>query len=114
MNRMLRFRTEDAANFEAIKDGRKSVETRAATVRYANIKPRDSLTIVCGDQRIERAVTKVRKFKNPHDLFAYYSFKQVMPDASSEGEAVEVYGSYPAYKEKIRKHGLIALEMKNG
>ncbi|MDI6734125.1 MAG: ASCH domain-containing protein [Patescibacteria group bacterium] len=108
---ILRFHAVDKANFKKIKDGLKTVETRAATTRYQNIKKGDVLVIVCGKERIIKKVKCVRHFKNIKSMTKAISFKKIMPSVKSIIEMRKIYSGYPGYKEKIKRFGLIALEI---
>ena len=108
----LRFRAKNKRNLLDIKEGLKSLETRAATDKYRDIKRGDVLVLVCGKQRIERQVGNVRIFKTINALFRKVPFKKIMPSAQSEEEARNIYYSYPGYREKIKKHGIIAMTIK--
>ena len=108
---ILRFRAKDRANFLEIKDRSKTVETRAATPRYRKIKNGDVLVFVCGKERLRRKVKRVRFFKSINSMTKAISYKKIMPSLKSPKEMKAVYYDYSAYKDKIRKFGLIALDM---
>lgn len=108
---ILRFRTVDKNSFKEIKDGLKTVETRAATKRYKDIKKGDLLVITCGKNRVVRKVKRVYRFKSIESMIRAIPFKKIMPSVHSITEMCKVYYSYPGYKEKIRYFGLIALEI---
>jgi len=112
MKYTLRFRAVNKDTFLDIKSGKKAVETRAATERYQNIKAGDGLVLVCGKNRFEKKVKKAKIFKTIKGLAKAYPIKKIMPDISSIKELEMTYYSYPNYKEKIKKFGLIALELK--
>ncbi len=107
----LKFRAINRDTFLNIKSGKKSVETRAATERYKDIKVGDVIVLVCGKEKFEKKVKKARIFKSIKALLKAYSIKKIMPHLSTEKEIRDAYYSYPNYKEKIQKHGLIALEL---
>jgi|SRR3989338_7112100 len=107
----LRFRAVNKDIFDAIKSGKKTVETRAATVKYRNIKAGDSLVLICGTQRFEKKIKKATIFKSIPAMLKKYKVKQIMPSLSTQQELEAAYYSYPGYKEKIKKFGLIALEL---
>lgn len=109
---VLRFRAKDKNSFLKIKKGLKTVETRAATKRYRNIVPGDLLIIVCGKNRLEKTVRKVQIFKSVHSMIRVISYKNIMPSVASFREMEKIYYSYPGYKEKLKKFGIIALELK--
>lgn len=107
----VRFRTVDRKNFDEIKKHLKKVETRAGTVRYRDIKKGDALVIVCGKARITKRVVRVRHFTSIGSMFKVIPFKRIMPSAASAAAARATYYSYPGYKEKIQKVGIVALDL---
>ena len=108
---ILRFRAVNRKNFNEIKDGLKSVETRAATVRYQDIKKGDTLVIVCGKARITKQVKRVRRFKTIGSMFKAIPFKKVSPSLRTAAQARAVFYGYPGYREKIKEFGLVALDI---
>jgi ASC-1-like (ASCH) protein len=94
----------DRSNFDTIKTGEKKIETRAASGRFGKIEKGDTLVIVCGKERLERKVKKVRIFKSLSAL----PRKQIMPWTKNFAEMEKAYYSYPGYKYKIKKYGIIA------
>lgn len=105
----LRFRMSDRKNFDAIRRGLKTVETRAVTERYRKIEAGDRLVFSCSTLRLTKKVKRVSHFRNIGMMFRALNYKKVMPLAGSSGEVRKVYGGYPGYKEKIRKFGIVAL-----
>ena len=108
----LKFRATNKSIFLDIKSGKKSVETRAASERYKDIKAGDIVVLVCGKERFGKKVKKARMFKSIKALLKTYPIKKIMPHFSTEKELQNACYSYPGYKEKIQKYGLIALELK--
>lgn len=108
----LRFRAVNKDIFLDIKSGKKTVETRAATEKYRNIKDGDLMVLVCGKEKFEMKVKKAKIFKSIKSLIKAYAIKKIMPNLSTEKELRDAYYSYPNYKEKIKKFGIIALELK--
>lgn len=108
----LRFRSVNSDIFNAIKAGRKPVETRAATVRYKNIKAGDTLIFRCGKNTFKKQAKKVRIFKTIDTMLKKYKVKEINPTLTTAHELKTRYYSFPKYREKIRKHGLIAIELK--
>ena len=108
----LRFRTVNSDIFEAIKKGKKRVETRAATTKYRNIKEGDTLKFVCGNKKYEKQVVEVKIFRTITAMLRKYKAKKINPNAGSDKELRELYYSFSGYREKINKYGLIVLELK--
>jgi len=107
----VKFRAVNRDIFLDIKSGKKSVETRAATERYQNIKAGDMIVLVCGKERFKKKVKKARIFKSIKALLKTYPIKKIMPGMATEKEWREELYTYPNYKEKIKKYGLVALEL---
>ena len=108
MEYILRFWAKDKKNFIELKDGLKSVETRAATERYRRIKKGDILVITRGKARIEKSVKRVRLFKSVSAMFKVIPYRKINPSAPTVTAAKKVYLGYPGYAEKLKKYGVIA------
>ena len=108
---ILRFRAVDKNNFIEIKNGKKVIETRAATPKYRQIKEGDILEIVCGNQRIQKKIKRVHIFKSIGGMIKAIPFHKIMPSVKSLSEMRQIYYSYPGYREKLKKHGVIAFEI---
>lgn len=109
-NLTLRFRAIDKDIFEAVRDGRKEVETRAASPKFRHIKSGDIIKCVCGKDIFEKKVRKAEIFKTIIGMLKRYKIKQINPFVNSQKELKKVYYSFPNYREKIKKYGLIAME----
>lgn len=108
---VLKFRATDKAEFNTILDGSKTVETRANTVSYQNYEVGDVLVIKCGSESVEKPITKIQKFAGVEELVKAVGLKNVMPLCNSLEEAEKIWYSFPGYKEKIQKNGLVAFYM---
>ena len=106
---ILRFRQVNRDVFDAIKNGIKKVETRAATERYRSMKVGDTLVFRCGKNSSERRVQSVEIFRTLAALFRKHKVTDINPKAKSAEELEKIYYSYSGYCEKIKKYGLIAL-----
>lgn len=62
-NYTIRFRIIDKQNFKDIQKKRKTIETRAGSERFRTVATGDTLTIVCGKERIIKTVKKAHHFK---------------------------------------------------
>jgi ASC-1-like (ASCH) protein len=108
----VRFRAVDVKSFNLIKKGIKTIETRAATKKYRNLKAGDTLVVVCGKRRIEKKIRKVRYFKSIGSMLRAVPYKKVNPLFTSVAAAEKIYFGYPGYRGKIKKFGLLALYLK--
>lgn len=107
----VRCREVDRSTFLAIKKGTKSVETRAATERYRDIKAGDILRFKCGADVFECRVRRAAIFKTITALVKKYGVRPLNPQCKSEKDLRAMYASFPGYSDKIKRYGLIALEL---
>ncbi len=107
----LRFKKIDKNIFDAVKSGKKKIETRAATRKFINIKEGDTIRLVCGKGKLDKKVKSVELFKTISVLCRKYKPSQINPSVKSIQDLEKMYYSFPGYKEKIRKHGLIAIKL---
>lgn len=110
--RIFRFRAVDKNSFEAIRTGKKRVETRAATERYKNIQKGDMIECRCGALKFRKRITRVQLFRSVPAMLRVYDVHAINPDARSVTALNTMYDSFPRYREKIRKVGLVAFELK--
>ncbi len=76
------------------------METRAATVRYENIKVGDTIEFICGKQKFRKVARKVKIHKNIEALVKAYGFKAINPNVNSTKELRELYYTFPDYHDK--------------
>lgn len=107
----LRFRAKDNAGFNLIKGRIKTIETRAATAKYKNLKAGDIVIIVCGKNKIVKKIKRVRYFQNIVSMLRAIPYRKINPCFSSIAAAEKVYFGYSGYREKIKKFGLVALDL---
>jgi len=106
----LKFKAVNKDIFEAILNGSKKVETRAATTKFKNLKAGDIVLLVCGKDQAEKKIKEVQIFKSIGDLVGVYKVSDINPDLKTQEELTKMYYSFPNYREKIDKYGLIAME----
>jgi len=111
-NWTLRFRAVDKKNFDEVKSGAKSIETRAGTTKYQSIKVGDTLTFVCGQERCVKKIVKKFHWPSINRMVKEIDFKIIMPSVGSVEEMKKIYATYPDYDDKIREHGLLGFELK--
>lgn len=106
-NRTIKIRATDYGIFQAIADGKKKFETRAATPRYQNVEVGDVITLVCGKEKIKKEVKKVERFRTIGALLKKYKPEEINPFTRSAEEARDMWYSFPGYREKIEEYGLV-------
>ncbi|MFA6603713.1 MAG: ASCH domain-containing protein [Patescibacteria group bacterium] len=107
----LRFREIDRDIFDSVRSGEKTVETRAATERYRDIAGGDQILFVCGRDSFAKIVKSARIFRSLPALLRRYRVRDINPDVRTAAALKAMYESFPGYREKIKKFGLIALEL---
>lgn len=95
-----------------MRSGLKSIETRAATIKYQPIQKGDTITFVCGKDRFVKEIAAVSHFTTPEEMVKKLPLQKIMPMATSLEEMKKRYYSYPGYEEKIKEHGILAFELK--
>ena len=108
---ILRFAEINKDTFDFIKSGKKKIETRASTSKYQKIKAGDILVLSCAGKKLEKKVEKVFHFASIKKLLKKYTPNQINPTLHSKKELTDKYYSFPNYKEKIKRFGLIAFEL---
>ena len=108
----LRFRKINHDTLAAIRSGRKKVETRSATQRYRKLKAGDRVVLVCGKDRFVLTIRRATVFRTIAAMLRRYAVRDIEPDLASAADLRKKYYTYPQYREKIKAHGLIAMELK--
>ena len=104
-------RQVDKFVLDSIRDGKKTIETRAATDRYCKIKEGDILVFVCGGEKLEKEVKKVDYYKNIDEMAKAIDFKKIMPFVNSTEEMKGVYYNWTGNRDKIDKFGLAVFKL---
>lgn len=110
-NYRLVFRNVDYGKFSEIATGQKTVETRAATIKYRSVQAGDTLTFVCGKDTIIKQVTSVEHFNSLEEMFGKLPLASILPSVRDINEARKVYFGFPGYKEKIEVEGILAFSL---
>jgi ASC-1-like (ASCH) protein len=111
---VLRIRTADRPIFDALADGRKTIETRAGSPgarSYTRVQPGDTLLFLCGPARLRRTVTRVAIYPSAAALAAHEDVRRVLPWLIGAADLAALYESFPGYSERIACHGLVAMEL---
>lgn len=105
------FREVDRDRFEEVRNGAKVIETRAGTEKYRSIKIGDEVTFTCGNDSFSKKVTKEYHWSTIEVMLIEVPLKKVMLDLETVDQVRERYASYPNYKEKIAKFGIVGFEL---
>jgi ASC-1-like (ASCH) protein len=111
--RVLRFRSVNRDIFEAIKNGKKKIETRTASLKYRLTKAGDTIIFVCGKSKFSKIVKSVEMFRTVAAILKKHKLAQINPNIKTEKEARAMWKSFPGYANKIRRCGLIAFTLRD-
>ena len=109
---ILRFRAADRDIFDAIVNGKKKVETRAATQRYIGMHVGDTVVLICGTKKASKTVSAAKIYKSIGALLKKYKPQHIHPAYKTTKEITDMFYSFSGYRETIKKSGIIALELK--
>lgn len=109
---ILKFRAVNRGIFEAIKTGKKKIETRAATEKYKKAVIGDKVCLVCGREKFVKRIVAAQIFPTVAALLKKYRPSQINPNIKTEAGLRKMYYSFSNYRDKIKKLGLVAWELK--
>lgn len=112
-NYRLAFREIDRDKFNEIAEGRKTIETRAATVKYQRYGKATRLRLYVATIVLLKVVTKVEHFTSLDQMFVSLPLSNISPNAKDESEARSIYYEFPGHKEKIEAEGILAFTLES-
>jgi ASC-1-like (ASCH) protein len=113
MKNILRLELQDQY-FHAIASGAKTVEGRLNSPKFKDVQVGMSIcfssqsteqTIVCVVQTIDR----YQSFK---DMLLAQGIGNMLPGITNLEQAIDIYESFPGYKDKVALYGVIAINIK--
>ena len=75
------------------------------------MKEGDVIILSCAWDKFEKKIKKVRHFSGVEEILKVYKPEEINPNNRTLEEATKVYYSFPGYKEKIEKFGIMAFEL---
>ena len=98
--------------FDAICKGIKTVEGRIAKPDYLALKPKGLITFIDPSGRsCTTEICRVAHFTDFRAMLESSSVQACIPGASLD-EALEIYRSFPGYREKEKEFGVVAIHIK--
>lgn len=107
---ILNFRQCDKKIFDAVLDGRKKVETRTASAKFQDLKTNNTVVLKCGQEKVAKKIKTIKYVSGIDELLEHYKVADINPFIKNKKELEEMYFSFPNYREKIEKYGLVAIE----
>lgn len=108
---VLRIRKEDKNIFEQIRLGEKSVETRAINPKK-NFQAKDKVIFICSGDKIEKTILSVRKYNDFEKYLNSEDLEKVFGKGITKEKAKKIHLSFPGYKERLEKYGIVALDLR--
>lgn len=98
--------------FDALRSGKKKVETRASTTKYKKLEAGESVSFSCAGESFEKKIAKVAHFASIDALLKKYTPADINPELKTKKDIEDMCYSFPGYKEKIEQFGIVAIEFK--
>lgn len=98
--------------FNYIKSGKKTVEGRINTGKFATFKKGDRLKFLTSNETITCEILDVNKYENFKDMLTVEGVRNCLPNVSSVPKGVQKYHQIPNYKERAREFGVLAIKIK--
>lgn len=97
---------------QMILSGKKNVEGRIAKPKYKNLKVGDILEFHSENNTVETKVIDLKNFISFKEMINYFGVQSCIPDLiSTTEEAVNIYHSFPKYKENEVKFGVMGIKI---
>lgn len=111
------FDNKDVSDFKRIRSGEKRFEVRAGLPSYFRIQPGHSIIFRTKDNpearwtSVEKHVKNVTRVTSLDELLRKFNWREVSPSMGGAEEWRTFLLSLPGYPERIKKDGLIVLEL---
>lgn len=99
--------------FDAIKSGLKTVEGRINSPKFKDLKPGMTIRFTCinTNETIVCTVQAIHVYTNFTEMLQSAGVENMLPGISSITEGVELYESFPGYREDVKKFGALAIKI---
>lgn len=100
--------------YTLVKTNKKTVEIRVFDEKRQKLKIKDTIifTKQDGNGKFKRKIKNLVVSKNFEISIRGATLKKCMPNIRSIKEAVDIYHSFPNYKENAKKYGVVAIYLK--
>ncbi len=112
MNELLFTFTLQKEFFDAVEEGRKSVEGRLFRPKYFDLKCGDTVIFKHSDEPqhyIEAALLYLNRYPSFELMLQTEGIEKCLPGIDSIAEGVRIYHSFPQYKELEEECGVLAI-----
>jgi len=97
--------------FQQIQSGLKTVEGRIAKDKFCSLREGQVLEFVSENARLRTRILELKQFPTFKNLLEHYGLKTCLPALDCLEEGVNVYHSFPNYKQNESKFGVIGIKI---
>ena len=100
--------------FDAIKSGLKTVEGRLYTSKFKDLQPGMHISSTCTTthETIMYTIESLHVYTNFKDMLIHEGLHAMLPGVTSIEKGVELYESFPGYKDQVEQFGALAIKIK--
>lgn len=101
-------------HFNNIRNGTKTYEVRVFDKKRREINVNDKLTMIENNtnNKFDVIVEEITLYKTFKEAILYAGLQKVLPSVVDLDSAVELYESFPGYKENAKKYGVVCFKLK--
>lgn len=100
--------------FTQIRSGKKTVEGRTCTLKYAHLQEGDLLQIVDSQDEsksVLATITKLTRYLSFYSMLQAEGIENCLPGILSLEEGVKIYRSFPNYEKQEADYGVLAIKI---
>jgi ASC-1-like (ASCH) protein len=99
--------------FDGIKTGLKTVEGRLNNQKFIGLKSEDliNFTLVDSDEFIKCKIKEINRYLTFKEMLETEGVQNMLPGIESLEKAIQIYESFPSYKEKVKEIGALAIKI---
>jgi len=96
----------------SIMKGKKTVEGRINSSIFRRLSLGDTVTFFSRKSEVTVVINRVRRYSSFREMAEYEGVSALVPVITSVNDAVNLYRSFPRYREREGKFGVVALQLK--
>jgi len=100
--------------FDAMKIGLKTVEGRVNSTKFKDCQLGDVISFTCTSTNnvILCTITAITFHEGFYGMLQAHGVENMLPGVMSLDQGVEIYESFPGFKDNVKIHGAIAISIK--
>lgn len=73
--------------------------------------PLNSFSLRIEGEKLKFKAGDIRKYNSVEEMLKHEDINSIFSGINSTEEAVKIYNSFPGYKERIKKYGIVAIDL---